>query len=394
MEQTSIPVSKKKKWKTFAVNVSIMLVAFLLIFFVLEIGFRVADWGTPEPENYFRFYTLNHSTYNPFLIFGPNINEMSPQENREIAYWNSQGFRAKEAIPIKTPPHEYRVIALGGSTTENMANKQNIHYCGVADLLLQKERFKGKQARCVNGAASGYSTAHTLVRLQFDIQYFDPDMITVMHNVNDLTVNFFPWQYQQFNYGNKYFFPTYARRVDQEPSLYKKSKLLVAIANLIDRMKTVSSSEKIKTPEGEKIYSNMRFSEERIPLKTKLLFRNNLKGITGLAKTHDIALVFMSQPAFFSDDKIALLFGHEEHNKHILYPKKEELQRSFELYNKIIEDVAKEEGVYFIDMATLMGKDETLFFDMVHFTPKGIQRFGEIYARELKKILNQEMNKK
>ena len=35
---------------------------------------------------------------------------------------------------------------------------------------------------------AAYATPHTLVRLQLDLLEYDPDLVLVMHAVNDLTV--------------------------------------------------------------------------------------------------------------------------------------------------------------------------------------------------------------
>lgn len=45
--------------------------------------------------------------------------------------------------------------------------------------------------RVYNAAVSAYSTAHSLIRLEFDILQYERDLVIVMHNVNDLTVNYF-----------------------------------------------------------------------------------------------------------------------------------------------------------------------------------------------------------
>lgn len=372
-------------------NIIVLLVTILLVVVILEVGLRIATPADNLPRDFY-YYTMKHSNYNPFLIFGPNINQLSMQENGELMVWNAQGFRLKEEVPPSPPDDEYRLIALGGSTTENMVNGENLHYCGIAEDLLENEKFgnKNKKVRCLNAASSGYSSAHSLIRLQFDLLYFKPDMVTVMHNINDLTVNFFPWEHQKFNYANKYLTSTYAKKMSLGKLLVEKSRILIALGKQMGKIKTKLTAEKIPTADGNFVYTNMQFSEERIPIKTKLLFYNNLKSMVQIAKAHDIAIVLMSQPAVFDDDKIALLFGHEKHNEQVLYPQKQELQKSFELYNDIIKSVAEEEGVYFIDMYKHMGHDEDLFFDMVHYSPKGVQRFGEIYSQELKKILQQE----
>ena len=41
-------------------------------------------------------------------------------------------------------------------------------------------------------------------------------------------------------------------------------------------------------------------------------------------------------------------------------------------------------------MNTLMGQDPAHFLDAVHYTPDGIRRFGRVYARELREVIEGE----
>jgi len=43
-------------------------------------------------------------------------------------------------------------------------------------------------------------------------------------------------------------------------------------------------------------------------------------------------------------------------------------------------------------MSNLLGHDKTYFLDMMHYSQKGIKKFGEIYAQNLRKII-EEANK-
>ena len=95
----------------------------------------------------------------------------------------------------------------------------------------------------------------------------------------------------------------------------------------------------------------------------------------------------------FTDEKIAMLFGHEDYNQDMFYPEKEKLQFDLELYNAIVQMVAEEEDVYFIDMYNFMGNEERYFVDAAHYTAEGSERFGYIYAEELRKIFAEEEKK-
>ncbi|MBN1645863.1 SGNH/GDSL hydrolase family protein, partial [Candidatus Woesearchaeota archaeon] len=123
----------------------------------------------------------------------------------------------------------------------------------------------------------------------------------------------------------------------------------------------------------------------------KEAFRNNLIAISRIAKAHGIAVVFMTQPGNFHEDKVALMYGYKDYNDDILYPKPDEFRKIFQEYNKVIMEVAEQEGAYFIDMNSNIGEDDDLFIDTVHFTPEGIKKFAEFYAKDLKVFIETDL---
>ena len=57
-------------------------------------------------------------------------------------------------------------------------------------------------------------------------------------------------------------------------------------------------------------------------------------------------------------------------------------------YDKAIATVAREEGVYFIDMFSKFGQDKQYFVDNFHYSTEGIERFSSLLAEELSGIVS------
>lgn len=369
--------------KNALINPAVFLAALAAGFLFLEAACRLLHYGDVPPE---KVTWIGHTHYNPFLIFGPNIDKRFPQKKNGDAWFNSQGFRMSGLLPLDKPAGEYRVFALGGSTTENIPNNDNKHYCGEANRILAQEPLNGKTFHCVNASKSGYSSAQTLVRLQFDLLAFKPDLITVMDQVNDLTVNFFPPD-ARTNYGNKYLHPVYAPPVfDLKRTFLRHSRALVLLYTLFTDAKRLLAGKRIPSA-GVPVYSSMRFNPEPTELVYKETFRDNLRSIAQIAKGHGIRAVFLTQPAFFSEERYALTFTGDIHG--VLYPQLEEFKTLFADYNKVIREVANEQGIPLIDMEALMERNPDYYTDMIHFSAEGIQRFAAIYSGELKKIIPQ-----
>ncbi|MDP3920702.1 MAG: GDSL-type esterase/lipase family protein [Candidatus Omnitrophota bacterium] len=359
-------------------NLLTLFLTLLLCSLVLEGTLRIQGAGRTHTE---RYTYVKHTFYNPFLIFGPNIDRRFPQDHANDAVYNSQGFREAEEVPVEKPAGEYRLFALGGSSTENLANGHDRHYCREAEVLL------GNGVRCINAAKSGFSTLHTLIRLESDLLPFRPNMITVMHNVNDLTVNFFPAD-GRFNYGNQFFDDFFAPRfTNLQKSALRHSRAAVFLYRLWCQIKGRFFDEKIYTENGSYVTTTMQVLPGRFALPFAEVFRNQLKSIVAVAQAHGIRPVLMSQPAVFSEPMYALMFGHKEFNRRIKYPTLDEFQRVFSQYNKIVADVARAESVPFIDMQRLMGQDPKHYNDMIHYSREGVEHFARIYAENLRPLI-------
>ena len=375
---------RKTKLKRWMKDIFLLGIILIIALIVLEGVFRVG--GLEEVPKY-RIEYVKHNFYNPFLIFGPTINEVAELENGDEVYFNSQGFRMKEDLDLKKSLGEYRIFALGSSSTLNLINEKDIHYCGEVKL---------SNIECVNAANEGFSSAHSLVRLQFDLLSFEPDMITVMHNPNDLMVNFFPSEDGRMNYGNKYLHEKFAPKANfglmnyLKKEVFSESRALFFLYKNLKKIKQILLYREYYDEEGKLVKNNMRFSSEPIELKYKEVFRDNLRSIAGIGKSQNIKIVLMSHPFLISEERYISEYGLKVYNKDIFYPEFETFVRFFKEYNKVIKEVAEEEGVEFIDMTLLFGQEENDFEGMTHFSVEGIKKFGRIYTKEINEIIQKD----
>ncbi len=100
------------------------------------------------------------------------------------------------------------------------------------------------------------------------------------------------------------------------------------------------------------------------------LFSRNLLTIGAVCKLNGIDLVLLSQPSSVREDSSVS-------------------EEAFHAYNTEIEKVATEQGIRFIDMFSKMGHDERFFFDKVHYTPEGVERFADIMFSEVSPLVSE-----
>ena len=248
-----------------------------------------------------------------------------------------------------------RIIAVGGSTTLNrraFAMSGQDYPRSVEKLL---NEATGDTHEVLNAGAEAYSTAQSLINIQFRLIEFDPDVIVLMHNVNDASVNVFGDQVAP-DYGNKYISEFYLN-----PQLQGGRSLF----GLLNQSRLLSG---LRLP--QLLMSRNTIDPERDFGPGLALFERNLEHIATICEAQGITLVLLSQPSLNEGFKYGVTLA------------------SFERYNEAIRAVADAQGVAFVDMYEAVGHDDRFFLDSVHYSPEGITRFAEVLAPELRRILS------
>jgi len=257
---------------------------------------------------------------------------------------------------LDKPADAIRIISVGGSTTAN----ERPYRAAQVDypLALQTklaDAFSGVPVEVLNAGADAYSTAQSLINIEFRLVEYRPDIILLMHNINDSSVNSFR-QGATSDYSNKYI---------QSYFLNPALQGSLSFTGLLTQSSLLS-----KTGLPEYLADKRGDIDSSRGYKFGLhLFKRNLASIARICKMHNIDLVLLSQP-----------YTMEPH-RHIR-------KEAFLEYDEAIATVAREEGVYFIDMFSKFGHDKQYFVDNFHYSTEGIDRFASILAEELAGIVS------
>jgi len=309
----------------------------------------------------------------PFLVFGPRTEWRVPNRPATgYAYFNAQGFRHSKPVEPKAPG-EYRIITLGGSTTEDLWNEAGIHWPLVMECRLQQ--MGRNDVRVLNGGMSAYSSAHTLVRLEMDVLAYDPDLVIVMDNVNDLTVNYVAEAAGVAvdpNYHVKYGRPEYTSIVGEADVV--PSRLWNAIRA---RLRPGDKPQELHAEAGD-ISGGLA------------VFERNLRSMAAIARAHDVGLIFLTMPVADSDSLYSFTqAGFRAGRPQVgpLPPRRARFESDFAAYNESIERVGTATGTPVIRMHAELGADPAHFGDVVHYTTLGSITFGTAAARALEPLL-------
>jgi len=319
-------------------------------------------------------YSERRFLLSPFLAFGPRIDWRIPDKpNQDTAYFNSQGLRTMEFVGPK-PRDEYRIIALGGSTTEDVWTEDGRHW----PWWLERELDSGhRRVRVLNSGMSAYTSAHTLVRLQFDALDHSPDLVLVMHNINDLVVNYYAAVSSQpvdGHYRAPYADKQFTGHMDESDIVV--SRLVNAVRGRMQRRQLADG-----VPTDYRIDNGLRY------------FRRNLRSIHAVGAAHQTPVVFITMPLCASEAvyRRVELQGRQRFSA----PLPKDFARfndDFARYNQAIMDTAAEVGAPVIDMNRLFGGDDQWFSDFVHYNAEGSRRFGQLLGAEFQTGIRKQLS--
>ena len=344
---------------------------------IAEVALRVAHYlvsGT-SPTTLLPLYRERRFVMSPFLVFGPRIDwQIANTPNPDAAYFNKQALRTKEIVGPKSPS-EFRIIAIGGSTTEDVGNEEGLHWPLWVERELHRAGFG--QVRVYNTGMAAYSSAHTLIRLAFDVLDYEPDMVLVMDNINDLTVNYhaaLAGTPVDAHYLVKFGQKLYTFDLDEDDVIV--SRLLQSIRSRL------AGTDERTVPADYDISRGLGF------------FKRNLANTDALVANAGARTVLLTMPACDSEEiyKLVEFYGRRQFSDPL--PSFENFNRDFGRYNDGIREIAAARGVTMVDMARLFGSDRKYFADFVHYNAAGSQRFGGIVAAQLAPVIREMTSKR
>ena len=257
-------------------------------------------------------------------------------------------------VPKQKPNGAVRIIAVGGSTTRNARafRSAGIDYAQELERFLWA-RFPNIDFEVLNAGGDAFSSAHSLVNIQFRLIDYRPDIILLMHNINDLSVSYFGDA--NSDYANKYLLPHYVN-----PTLQAG----LSFDGFLHQSRLLTGSGLFRFLEKNRLQITSQIDDGAA------YFRRNLIHIHQIARSNGSEVVFLSQPN-------AMKFEN---------PVEDE---NFRRFNDIVRNVSLSVDAPFVDMFANMGQDPDLFLsDNLHYTPEGVRKFARMLGEELARLFD------
>jgi hypothetical protein len=266
---------------------------------------------------------------------------------------------------------DFTLVFLGGSTVAciYVDEDQRFPYL-VGELLAQQT---GEKITSINSGVGGNNSLHSLDILLNKVIPIKPDMVVMMHNINDLVTLIYDKTYWGKN-------PT--RKPIVNFYFYKHLTGLKALATLARDMyipnlhaATRILSHKIfgkRVKEQDDEFAYIRGKKLTVDQAAILNeFKMNLQTFINLCRARRITPVLMTQFNRYKanpDPKVLKAMQGFASDSGISVGEFIDLYAKF---NEAIREVGKANGVLVIDLAALIPQDKKYMYDVVHLNPRG-----------------------
>lgn len=266
---------------------------------------------------------------------------------------NNFGFRGADIE--KDKGERYRIFVLGESPTfGTMIGAQDRNWVEALQLLVRTRLSCEREIEIINAGVAAYNIQHNTERLRRDILPLGPDMIVSYHGYN--------------SYG---LIDSDLERMPAIPALRRRGSLL--ISELRYRLRLIAYNHKMRRlltrPPSPYSDRHAKAYEEFVAVARQNGARVVL-GTLSLAVNAD------------SPSEVIDFYGR-------IFRPIERILPAIAEHNRIVEKVAKQSGVDFVDTRPgLDGQwDSDYFIDVVHFTHRGAAKLAENFYRGLEPLL-------
>ncbi|MBM83605.1 MAG: hypothetical protein CMJ78_23855 [Planctomycetaceae bacterium] len=360
--------------------VALLVVTYSLCEFVMTSVHR----GDVAAEKQARRERLD--TFHPFL-------QVSAASNDEAMHINRWGFRGED-IEKDKPEGTYRVFVLGGSTVYCSRAKFEDSHCRRLEVLL-RSAYPARRIEVQNAGYDWHTSQHSLMKFLFEIQDFDPDLIIVMHAINDICRSFSPPRYSSLGE----FQPDYSHFHGPLAEMLKQ----YAVEDQPPRSWVWHHTVKLFQdhwyadfrvgPNVRRDQEWRRFHSEGKTVDANLLpslatYQRNMQQLIEVVRSKQIDMMISSQPSLYKEsmsieELTSLTFPMNVCRNEFENPDIQSLVNAMKRFNAASAELAQENDVGYVTLAKEMPKTLDYFVDDVHYTKKGNEFVAEQFFRKI-----------
>lgn len=384
-----------------AKNVLLAFLSTLLALGLAEILLRLVNI---EPEQYAVYPPGYHLTLrpDPTLLVGVRSGVKHFTISRD-------GLRGR---PLDSRSDEYRILAIGGSTTESIYHDDADAWTALLERGLGSV---GARHVWVGGAGrSGLNTRDHIVQLRYLSDELPPlDAVIVLAGANDLNVALSQGDHfvkpmplsdpeEEYRTVRRAFatVPRSRRLAGPPPARWYQRFVLYDAARRARNLLTEPRRRARMDLRGNSVARwraarrAARFRRDTLPYLIEAIeeYRDNLETLVAVARSHRQRLVLMTQPTLWRGD-----LSHAEEQRLWLggvgkftdvqvdiYYTAGALRKAMDRFNATMRDMCRTEHVECVDLAAELPSDTSVFYDDLHFGEDGARRIAQVLIRNMR----------
>jgi lysophospholipase L1-like esterase len=389
---------------------------------ISEIGLRIVAqvWGLPRAPEHDRPETADPVKYyvhapNTQVIFHP-LPDLISGVGRETRFTlNSDGIRGRELTSDSEA--EYRILAVGGSTTECLYLDDEKAWPFLLENMLGRTA-DGTRVWVGNVGKSGMNASDHVVQVKYLLPQLPRiDVVLLLVGINDLSVALkqggqlnpqplYSLATEQLQLGRAFaLLPAKPESIDtaylERSPWYRQTATWGLLRRARASFAVWRTQRGLVEEENGRMYREWRKHRqaakevlERLPDLTAALdaYRRNLSTIADLAQARSAQLVLLTQPSLWhpnlspADERLLWLggvgdFQREQVNQYYSVKAMTEGLRKF---NETLLRVCAARRLACVDIASVIPQNTTMFYDDVHFTERGAQLVASTIAGYLR----------
>jgi hypothetical protein len=275
------------------------------------------------------------------------------------------------------------LVFLGGSTTECRFVEEENRFPYLTGLLLEK-KF-GKKINSYNAGRSGNHSLHSLDIFLNKVAPINPDIVIMMHNINDLSVLLHEKSYWNKNQSRSVIFDINEEIV----SNFLKVMRDRWIPNLSAEMRNFDRSIRALWKSPSKANDEFAASRGRkiVVDKSGMMeqFEMSLQSFISLCKARNIVPVLMTMSSRFKENPDQIVVESVK-DVGLDYKQFKEL---FDTFNDSIRKKGRENNILIIDLAGEIPQEKEFLYDIVHHNDNGSIKSAQIITERLAPLVHQ-----
>ena len=273
------------------------------------------------------------------------------------------------------PAGAIRILALGGSTTLDDTLPDADRYPRVLEARLRHDH-PADTIEVFNAGMDWFTTKHSLINYVTNLQEWRPDIVIVMHGINDLYRSFSDPDVALGEYDRSWSH-FYGPSINgANPPTFERTMLGRVSQYWFSGLREITYTER-DTP-----------LDRYVSLPD---YRRNLDRLVHYLRADGVQVVLLTEPSIYkntmtADERAVLWFGRRLCKRpagwlRYDYPSPASLGAAMHAFNGVTTEVAAAAHVTVVDVANGLEKTLENFSDDVHYQVAGAHRVGDIVAR-------------